>query len=117
MLVGEDGSPSRDRGRVDAMEHSLADSDLHSLKQSTAVWVGLRNFARNTDWNTKGKHVCRGAHGSAQTDLLDPRLHAHMKMVSRTMEEPGREPLLLRAADAALVLLPRWYVRRVSCGM
>jgi len=31
-----------------------------------------------------------------------------MKMVSRTKEEPGREPLRLRAADAA-----RWYVRRV----
>ena len=41
-------------------------------------------------------------------DLLDPRLHAHMTMVSRTKEDPGREPLRLRAADAA-----RWYVRRV----
>jgi hypothetical protein len=31
-----------------------------------------------------------------------------MTMVSRTKEDPGREPLRLRAADAA-----RWYVRRV----
>jgi len=113
VLGEEDGSVSRDCGRVDATEHSLADSDLHSL-DSQLRGVGLRYSARNIDWHTVVK-TCKGAHGYAQTDLLDPRLHAHMKMVSRTIEEPGREPLLHRAADA--VLLQRWYVSRVvSCG-